>query len=385
MDRFSWPVVGSLSVRNGVLFPSLPDLAAQEKEVMAKLRRMMIGFLINLYLGFFNFMIYPILILILPSRIPEKVLKLQGDIHYFFAKRTRHKVIEILRKKLPAGISDTEVEQTAREYFRIQTSFFYYTFFLSFIRPKMWLDRFTTYEGLEHLEESLKGGKGVIMPTFHFDHPISVPGLLLTKDYRISVYAVHPWDLNVPLVVKLNSWIGYTTGSIRRDCEMAYRKRGAKEVYKRRLKENAIFIVLIDAPFPEKHDLKPAMFLGEPFLFPSSILDIIYETGVPVHIAYGRRDLNDWRYLTFVCSPRINMTGDPESDLQAIISAHEAAVLKHPEQWWGWSKFERGTVAYREEYLRRKEEERNRRKRLRPRNLFLNAYDMASARCDSGR
>ena len=323
---------------------------------MARLKRVAVGILVNIYLGFLNFLLYPILLMLLPSRIPEWVLKVQGDLTYLLSRGQRSKVVSALRRKVPAAASDAAARRIARDYFRIQTSFFYYTLFMIRFWVKKWLPRFVTYEGLEYLDTSLKCNKGVIMPTFHFNHPIATPGFLEFKNYKVTGYAVHPWDLDVPAVVKINAWLGYYVGMLKGDLQMAWMKRNPKEVYSRRLKEGGVFVVLIDIPMPEKKDLKPMRFMGEQFLFPSRIMDMIYEIGSPVHIGYCVRDNNDWRRAKVVVSPRLAMTGNPEEDLQTIISAHEAAVLKHPEQWWGWSRYERGTQKYHEEYKRRKEE-----------------------------
>ncbi len=323
---------------------------------MGKLRFWVKWSLINFYLGILNFLLYPILLLLLPTRIPEWLLKFQGDLTYLLSKTQRRKVARIVREKVPAVRDDAHARRTARDYFRIQSSLFYYTLFILAFRQKKWLPRFVTYEGLEHLDASLKADQGVVMPTFHFNHPIATPGFLEFKKYKVTGYAVHPWDLNVPWVVKINTWLGYNVGALKGDLVMAYANRGARQVYSRRLKEGSVFVVLVDIPFPGRKDLRPVDFLGEKFLFPSRITDVIYETGCPVHIAYCVRDNNDWRRAKVTVSRRLDMTGDPDKDLQTIISAHEAAVLEHPEQWWGWRGYERGTLAYHEEYRRRKEE-----------------------------
>jgi lauroyl/myristoyl acyltransferase len=327
---------------------------------MRKLKFMVVVFLQNLYLGVHNFVLYPILLLLLPSRIPEWVMKFQGDLIYFLSKKQRLKVTRVLREKVPAAKDEKEAKRLARDYFRIQMSLFYYTLFLIAFRQKKWLSRFVTYEGLEHLDSSLRPDRGVIMPTFHFNHPIATPGFLEVKKYKVTGYAVHPWDLNVPWVAKINAWLGYNVGMLKGDLQMAYMKRGAREVYLRRLSEGGVFVVLIDVAFPGKKDMKPMEFLGTQFLFPSRVTDVIYETGCPVHIAYCVRDNKDWRKAKVTVSPRLAMTGDPEKDLQTIIRAHEAAVVKHPEQWWGWGKFERGTLAYQEEHRRQKQKRQQR-------------------------
>lgn len=321
-----------------------------------RLKRMFTGILINLYLGILNFLIYPLLLLLLPSRIPEKVLKFQGDLMCLLSRRQRDKVAAVLSEKLPGTRNEAEIKRIVREYFQILTSFFYYTLFGITFRPRKWLRRFVTYQGLHHLDESLKDGQGVIMPTFHFNHPFAVPGFLEYKGYKITGYAVHPWDLNVPLVAKVNAWLGYKGATLRGDVEMAYMKRDGRDVYMRRLKQDVVFVVLIDTPFPDKKDLEPMDFLGQAMLFPSRIMDVIYETGRPVHIAYTVRDNHDWLRTSVVVSERLPMTGDPKEDLQTIIKAHEAAVLRHPEQWWGWSKFERGTLAFHEQIRKKREE-----------------------------
>lgn len=323
---------------------------------MKRLKRMVVGFFLNLYLGLLNFVLYPILLLFLPSRIPEWVMKFQGDLTYFFSKKQRLKVIRLLQEKIPAAKDEKEAKRIARDYYRIQTSFFYYTLFILAFRLKRWLPKYVTYEGLEHLDGSLRPDRGVILPTFHFNHPIATPGFLEFKGYKVTGYAVHPWDLNVPWVAKINTWLGYNVGMLKGDLQMAYMKRGAREVYLRRLSEGGVFVVLIDVPFPEKKDLKAMEFLGEPFFFPSRVMDVIYDTGYPVHIGYCVRDNSDWRRAKVTVSPQLPMTGDPDKDLQTIIQAHEAAVIKHPEQWWGWMGYERGTLAYREQYLKRKEQ-----------------------------
>ena len=195
---------------------------------MARLKRLLKEFLLNGYLGLLNLLLYPILLLLLPSRIPERVLKGHGDLIHLLSKQQRRKVTNLLKERLPKGRSDAEVASITRDNFRILTSFFFYTLFMITFRERKWLSRFVTYEGLHHLDGSLKDGQGVIMPTFHFNHPVATPGFLLMKDYRVTGYAVHPWDLKVPLVAKVNTWLGYRGGGWKGDLEMAYWKRGGR-------------------------------------------------------------------------------------------------------------------------------------------------------------
>ncbi len=174
--------------------PGRPGRQEGGKE-MPRIKRLLAGLLLNLYLAFLNFLLYLVLLLLLPGRIPERVLKLQGDLTCLMAGRTRRKVIEILRKKVPTVRDLQQAKKVCRDYFRIQTSFFYYTLFVIAFRVKKWLPRFAAYEGLEYLDASLASHPGVILPTFHFNHPIATPRLPRVQgiqDHRLRRASLGP-------------------------------------------------------------------------------------------------------------------------------------------------------------------------------------------------
>ena len=156
---------------------------------------------INIYLGLLNFLLYPLLLLLLPSRIPEWIPKRQGDLTRVLSRRQRLKVRHLLRTKIPAAKDPKEASRITKEYFQILHGFYYYSLFLAAFRVR-WLSRYVEYEGLDFLEESLKERKGVIMPLLHFNHPVAVPVFFIYRAMKTSVYAIHPWDLNVPFVLR---------------------------------------------------------------------------------------------------------------------------------------------------------------------------------------
>ncbi len=315
---------------------------------MRRLRMLLRTLPSNLYVGFLTLFLYPLLLLLLPSRIPERVAKFQGDLVYLFSPRSRRKLTATLRKKLGEGRSEQELKKIARDFFRIQSSYPYYSLFLAAFRLK-WLDRFLEVEGLEHLEDSLKEGKGLVIASFHFNHPPVLAVFLGYLGIKAAGYAVHPWDLNVPVAMKINTWLCYR-GSERKGACYAYRGRNAREIRERMFRENGVFGVLLDIALPGRQkNLLPVRFLGEEVLFPGGITQILYEQGCPVHAAYCLRDPEDWRRAKLVISPRIPVTGDAVRDMQAIVGANEEAVLKHPEQWWGWLKLDRIAAAVRKE------------------------------------
>lgn len=313
--------------------------------------------LYNLYFGLDVLIIYPLLMLLLPSRIPYWFIQKRGDLMYRLSKKTRAKIKKAMRERLPGDMTEGEIDELVRRYFWTQTAFFFDTYYIAVMYRRKWISRFVTVEGREHLERSLERGQGIIMPTLHFPHPYHTPGYLCYLGYSVTGYAVHPRDLNVPFTAKLNAWLGYRIPTLHLDLKMAWSKRGGHKTSRARLAENSIFVVLLDAPLPDKKDLKVVEFLGKPYLFPLKITEVIYETGSPVHIGTTARDDSDWRKATLTISPELEMTGNPDVDLQTIVSELSNRVLANPDQWWGWADIEKGTPEYHEQYKRWKETE----------------------------
>lgn len=330
------------------------------------MKRKIIYFIIrqlyNLYFGLDVLIIYPLLMLLLPSRIPYWFIQKRGDLMYRLSKKTRARIRKAMRERLPETLTAAEIDDLVRRYFRTQTAFFFDTYYASIMYRRKWISRFVTVEGREHLDRSLAGGKGIIMPTLHFPHPYHTTAYLGYLDYSVTAYAVHPWDLNVPFTAKLNAWLGIRIPMMRMDLQIAWARRGGYRTSRERLAANSIFLAILDAPLPNRKDLEVVDFMGKPTMFPRRITNIIYETGAPVHVGTTARDDADWRKVTLTISPELTMTGEPVTDLQTIISALSERIRANPDQWWGWADIEKGTPEYHEQYKRWKEAEEAKKK-----------------------
>jgi lauroyl/myristoyl acyltransferase len=321
---------------------------------MRKIRRLLIRLILNLYIGLDVFVIYPLLLLLLPSRIPYRLMRLRGDLMYRLSGKTRARVIRALEQRLPGDYTDGQIRELARRYFWIQNAFLFDTYYIAIRYRRKWASRFVTMVGKEHLDRSLEKGKGVIAPTLHLPHPLHTPGYLLYCGYPVTGFAVHPWDLKVPFTAKINAWLGYHVPQLRLPLTMAWSNRGGARVFRERLRENDIFIVLLDAFLPERKNLVTVEFLGKPTVFPSRITEVVYETGSPVHvITTARSDDADWRKVTVTVSPELEMTGDHETDMQVIVKELERRIVASPGQWWGWAGMERTSPEFYERYRRK--------------------------------
>ena len=331
--------------------------------LVRKIKRKIRNFFLNLYLFVDHFIIFPILLLMLPSQIPYRFLRWRGDLRYRFDGKTRAKVSRAMSTRHPARPTGADLDAMVRRFFWIQESFFFDTYYIGDPRVVGWMNRFVEWRGREHLDRSLASGKGAVVATFHFHHPYHAPGFLSFRGYPVTAYAANPSDLNVPLLAKYNAWYGFSGGEKRGDLKMVWAGRKGGALLRQAISRGRIGLALLDAPLPGRKGLSPVTMLGEPMLFPSGLVDIVHETGAPVHTAHIVRDFDDWRRATLTISPPLEMTGDRETDFQTIISSLEAAVVANPGHWWGWAALERATADYHAEYRRKVEEARGEVKR----------------------
>ncbi len=317
-----------------------------------KIKRKIRNFFLNIPLFIDMFILYPILFLLYPSRIPYWVLRKRADLKYRLSKKLRAKVAHAMGTRHPDRPAGPELDEMVRRFFWIQETFFFDSFYIVHPLVRLFIDRYVEYRGLEHLDRSLAGGKGVVIATFHFHHPCFAPGHLVYQDYPVTAYAVHPRDLNVPLLAKVNAWWPFAFGPLRTPLRMVWAGRSGGALLRRAIAQGRIGLALIDASLPDRKGLAPVRMLGDEMFFPSRIVDIIHESEAPVHIAYTMRDSADWRRSIVTVSEPLEMSGVREADFQTIISAFEEVVVAHPGHWWGWAGLERATAEYHAEYRR---------------------------------
>ncbi len=321
---------------------------------MRKIRRFLVRMLMNLYLGLEVFLVCPILLLLLPSRIPYRLFQMRGNLMFRLSGKTRSRVIRALKERLPGDRTDAEISELARRFFWNQSAFFFDTYYICVRFTRKWASRYVTIVGREHLDRSLEKGKGIIAPGLHFPHPYHAPGYLLYSGYPCTGYAIHPWDLNVPFPAKMNAWLGFQIAMLRLDLTMAWSNRGGSRVYRERLNKNDIFFFWPDVALPDRKHVAVVEFLGRPFVFPTKITEVVHETGSPVHVITSVRSDSDWRKVTVTVSPELEMTGDHDTDVYTIIKELERRVVADPDQWWGWAAVDRGSPEHYERYRRAK-------------------------------
>jgi KDO2-lipid IV(A) lauroyltransferase len=199
------------------------------------------------------------------------------------------------------------------------------------------IGRFVEVHGVEHVHNSLKKGRGVLILTSHFGNwewmaygaPFFLPA-------RLNIVA-RPLRPHV-----LNRWV---TALRERSGNRVIAKDHALIHALKALKRNEIVAFLMDHNAGKKTGVW-APFFGGYVLTHKTLAHIAMKTGAPVHPVFNRR-LPDGRYRIDV-EPEIPPPplGSREERAEAMTAAFNAAIearIRHtPEQWyWIHRRFRR--------------------------------------------
>ena len=287
--------------------------------------------------GFFILVFYPILCLF-PARWGYRVARWQGERNFRIMHQLREDMIRELRECLPER-TDEERREIARRAFQMQATFLYDSYLFAKYRVKTWTDKFIKLKGTEHIEASLKKGKGAIVCSMHFNHYFFPLGILGTR-FPMVGYGVWPGDLRkVNLFVKLHHQFLIWMGRWKSGAGFLPAGRHQKGALEGVLYDNKILFILFDIALPEMRDLRPVKFFGREVFFPWGLILVKYLTQAAFHVVYIVRDPVEWEKQTLFIHPELEFSGKLAEDQQRVVSELEKVIRRYPEFWWGWGLF----------------------------------------------
>ncbi len=303
------------------------------------------GLLESFFFAFDMLIFYPLLCF-LPYGWAFPITRWRGSLHFLLVRPVRYRILKDLEECFSER-SEKERKDIARSVFQTQATSFYDTYVWTRYREKKWTKKFVTFEGLEHLEGSLKNGRGAILCGLHFGNYAYPAGYLKVLGYPQAGYIFSPWDLTkLNFFLKLHFAYGFWMTGWKSGARYVVAGHSKKNEIEDLLQDNYTFHILLDIPLPERKDLVQVKFLGQEAMFPSGAIHLQHKTDVPFHVMYMYRDSKDWRRQTIVISPELSFSGDVQEDLQLTVNKLETAVLQHPGLWWGWGYVPRMSPEY---------------------------------------
>jgi KDO2-lipid IV(A) lauroyltransferase len=261
----------------------------------------------------------------IPPRWGYPLFSFIGDLIYRFHFGARQIVQENLRHVLGQKTDTTTIEETARQLFRNSLKN-YYELFHQRTLSREEMRASLAVKGLEHIEEALAQGKGLVLVTAHFGSPDGLIYLPSLFSYRVTAPAEH---------LKPERLFRYL---------LSLRKRGGITFLPadgpllglfRALKRNEIVVVAADRDTTESGIMID--FFGAPARLPDGHVQLAMRTGAKLALAFGRREPDNTYTIEIHPPLELEDTGDFKRDLRAnmekVVAGLERVIRQHPEQW----------------------------------------------------
>lgn len=250
---------------------------------------------------------------------------LLGDLAYAMSKASRENVLDNLRHVLGPQAEPTRIAQVARQIFRNQARNYYDLFRVASLSAER-IERLVTIHGLEHIDQSLSAGKGLIIVTAHFGNLDVVAQAFALRKYPITVIGEHlqPEKL-YQYVVSLRASKGIKIIPVDSFLRPLFKA----------LRNNEIVGLAADRNLNATGAL--VEFFGAPALLPDGHVHLALRTGAKLALAFSIRK-PDNTFEVYVEPPLpLENSGELEKDIRSgmtkLVAVLEKYIGQHPEQW----------------------------------------------------
>lgn len=261
----------------------------------------------------------------IPPRLAYWLCQVFGSILFYARPSLRRQALENLRHVLPDA-SALRKRVIVRRLIRNNFKNYYDLVRLPHL-DKDDLENMVTIYGMQHIENAVADGKGVIVISCHMGNFSIVPQLVMTRGYTGAIVAedIKPEAL-YNLVNELRSRFG-----------LKFIKAGSAQVrtiYKH-LKGRGILMLAADRDLADSG--VPVEFFGSPAELPSGPVVLALRLGAALIPAYTVRISNS-KSIVHVYPPiDLEITGDREEDVRVnmrkVARTIESMVIKAPDQW----------------------------------------------------
>lgn len=261
----------------------------------------------------------------IPPRWGYPFFSFIGELIYRFHSGARQIVQENMRHVLGPKTDKATIEETARQLFRNSLKN-YYELFHQRTLSREEMRAFITVKGLEHIEEALAQGKGLVLATAHFGSPDGLIYLASLLSYRVTAPAEH---------LRPERLFQYLLSLRERGGITLLPADGPLLGLFRALKRNEIVAVAADRDTTESGITVD--FFGAPARLPDGHVQLAMRTGAKLALAFGRREPDNTYTIEIHPPLELEDTGDFKRDVRAnmekVVSGLERVIRQCPEQW----------------------------------------------------
>jgi KDO2-lipid IV(A) lauroyltransferase len=261
----------------------------------------------------------------IPPRWGYPLFSFIGELIYRLPSGARQIVQENVGHVLGPESDKFTLTETARQIFR-NSLLNYYELFHQQTLSSEEMRASLTVKGLEHIDEALAQGKGLVLATAHLGSPDGLIYLAPLFSYQITAPAEH---------LRPERLFRYVVSLRKRGGITLLPADGPLLALFRALKRNEIVAVAADRDTTESGIMVD--FFGAPARLPDGHVQLAMRTGAKLALAFGRRE-PDNTYTIEIHSPlELEDTGDFKRDVRAnmekVVVGLEKVIRQHPEQW----------------------------------------------------
>ncbi len=249
-----------------------------------------------------------------------------GEIFYLLSAGRRKKVGHNLKRAMGVGANKSEIRSKTRQVFKNAAKNYFDLIKLPQINLEK-LDGKVIIEGIDHLTQSLKEGKGVIIATAHLGNYEFGAHVVASRGFDMMIL-VEAFD-NAPFLEKL--------ASLRRAKRVRIFPVGISAMREgiQTLRRGGIVTLVCD------RDLNGTgikiQFLGQETAFPVGAVDLALRTGAAIVPIFGLRGPGGISSIFIEPSLKQSRSGDRDQaereNLESLAAVMEKYIRKYPEQW----------------------------------------------------
>lgn len=262
----------------------------------------------------------------LPRAFVMAIGSLIGALIFSLDKKRREVATSNLRRAFGPSASNEEIEGIGRKVFSNLAVMFFEFLRLPWLDEKS-LDALVEFEGLIHLDEALKKGRGVIMCTAHYGNWELLGFSFGQKGYPLDVVVR---EVDNPKFEEFISWVRTRSGN-----RIIYKQKAMRKLLTR-LKENAIVTILLDQNVTHREGFF-VDFFGTPACTNKGPALLALASGAAIVPAFIRRTSKGHRLEVFE-EIKYEQTGDRERDAEELTKRCtkfiEDRIRIHPDEWF---------------------------------------------------
>ncbi|MEX0833163.1 MAG: phosphatidylinositol mannoside acyltransferase [Actinomycetota bacterium] len=264
---------------------------------------------------------------LLPVRAGRRIFELGGRLAYRLMGGARSTVAGNFSRVLGSPADSEAVQATTREAFRLYARYWYETFRLR-VTPREEFDKRMSYEGLEHFEEALSKGNGVIAVLPHMGNWDAAGHWLALAGYQVVSVAeeLKPERL-LELFKRHREELGVTILTLSSNGHVG--KRLAEY-----LNDNWIVALIADRDLSGR-GVEVEMFGGKRTL-PAGPALLSVTTGAPILVCPVYTTDEGW-FCRASAPIEFERTGNTRDDVRAatrkMAEEFERAIAAHPVDW----------------------------------------------------